>query len=118
MIVGTGFFRKVSKPATHGDRWVSCSCGLSLDRDHNAAIKDLERAPSAPEMTITQVNNRHLEVHLTTAQYAYFVHLIVPDEHSHFSDNYFDMEAGEERTITITNPANSITAEMVTLGYR
>lgn len=26
------------------DRWVSCGCGLSLDRDHNAAINILSRA--------------------------------------------------------------------------
>ena len=26
------------------DRWVRCECGLSLDRDHNAAINILKRA--------------------------------------------------------------------------
>jgi putative transposase len=26
------------------DRWVDCRCGLSLDRDHNAAINILKRA--------------------------------------------------------------------------
>jgi putative transposase len=26
------------------DRWVTCACGLSLDRDHNAAINILKRA--------------------------------------------------------------------------
>ena len=25
------------------DRWVSCDCGMSLDRDHNAAINILQR---------------------------------------------------------------------------
>lgn len=29
---------------TLADRWVDCACGLSLDRDHNAAINILKRA--------------------------------------------------------------------------
>jgi putative transposase len=29
---------------TLSDRWVTCACGLSLDRDHNAAINILKRA--------------------------------------------------------------------------
>jgi putative transposase len=29
---------------TLSDRWVMCDCGLSLDRDHNAAINILQRA--------------------------------------------------------------------------
>ena len=29
---------------TLADRWVNCACGLSLDRDHNAAINILKRA--------------------------------------------------------------------------
>src|SRR5690606_33076609 len=29
---------------TLSDRWVECDCGLSLDRDHNAAINVLSRA--------------------------------------------------------------------------
>jgi putative transposase len=31
------------KGLTLADRWVECSCGLSLDRDHNAAINILKR---------------------------------------------------------------------------
>lgn len=32
---------------TLADRWVTCECGLSLDRDHNAAINILKRAGQA-----------------------------------------------------------------------
>jgi putative transposase len=30
------------------DRWISCDCGTSLDRDHNAAINILQRGRSGP----------------------------------------------------------------------
>jgi putative transposase len=33
---------------TLSDRWVSCACGVSLDRDHNAAINILQRGRNRP----------------------------------------------------------------------
>ena len=33
---------------TLADRWLTCACGLSLDRDHNAAINILKRAGTRP----------------------------------------------------------------------
>jgi putative transposase len=34
----------VFEPLTLSTRWVECACGLSLDRDHNAALNILNRA--------------------------------------------------------------------------
>lgn len=35
---------KIFENLTLSDRWINCECGLSLDRDHNAAINILKRA--------------------------------------------------------------------------
>lgn len=39
---------------TLSDRWVTCACGLSLDRDHNAAINILRRALDVPPANETE----------------------------------------------------------------
>jgi beta-mannosidase len=88
------------------------------NRHFFAPIKDLQRTPVQPEITITSNGEHELHVHLHALAYTYFVHLTVPDEHTSFSDNYFDLEAGESRTIVVTNPAIPLTAEMVSGGWR
>jgi len=40
---------KAHEEMTLKDRWLNCECGLSLDRDHNAAINILNRARRALE---------------------------------------------------------------------
>jgi hypothetical protein len=59
-----------------------------------------------------------LRIDLRTAGYAYFVHLSVPDEVARLSDNYFDLEPGERRTVVVTSELGSLTPEMVTVGWR
>ncbi len=46
-------------------------------------------------------------------EYAYFIHLSVPDEATSFDDNYFDLEPGESRTIVVTNPRRNPSAQHV-----
>jgi len=43
---------------TLADRWVTCECGLSLDRDHNAAINILKRAGQARSGKSTAIGLR------------------------------------------------------------
>ena len=62
------------------------------NRHFFAAVKDLRRKPVRPEVNIAPNGGQELRVHLQAPQYAYFVHLSVPDEATRFSDNYFDLE--------------------------
>jgi len=39
---------KVFEHLSLSDRWISCDCGVSLDRDHNAAINILQRGRGRP----------------------------------------------------------------------
>jgi hypothetical protein len=53
-----------------------------------------------------------------TPRYLYYFHLIVPHEHTHFTDNYFDLAAGEGRTIILTNDKIRLTPDMVSFAWR
>ncbi len=83
-------------------------------------IKDLERSPAAPGVEIIQAGERELQVTLAAPPdgYVYFAHLIVPDEHTRYTDNYFDLRPGETRTITVTNPLTPLSPAMVTVRWR
>ena len=39
------------------------------------------------------------------------------DEGTHFSDNYFDLLAGESRTITVSHPTNVLSRESVRIAW-
>jgi beta-mannosidase len=88
------------------------------NRHFFAAIKDLRRAPARPEASVTPGEGRELRVHLRALEYAYFVHVITPDETARFSDNYFDLEPGESRTIVVRSQEGTLTPEMVTVRWR
>jgi beta-mannosidase len=70
------------------------------------------------EYTITRQNEHELQVHLRARTYAFFVHLNGVDEQTRISDNYFDMDADEERTITLVNQARALTPELVSVAWR
>jgi beta-mannosidase len=88
------------------------------NRHFFAAIKDLRRTPVRPEATITPSGDSELQVHLRASEYAYFVHLTTPDETVRYSDIYFDLEAGESRTIIVTSEQGNLASEAVTVGWR
>ena len=79
-----------------------------------APIKDLVRDRNArPSVEIEQRGPNELAVRLKAESYLYFVHLLVPFEETRFSDNYFDLRAGQECTITVTNVARPLSPDDV-----
>jgi beta-mannosidase len=107
--------------AARPDRYLSVrSAGeaFPFNRHFFAPIKDLQRTPAQPEMSITQVSEHELRVNLRASAYAYFVHVIVRHEATRFSDNYFDLQPGASRSIVVTNPVISLSPDSVTVAWR
>ncbi len=96
----------------------SASDFCPANRHFFRSIKELQRTPVQPEITITQQSEHELHVHLRAVAYTFFLHLSVPDEHTGFTDNYFDLEAGESRSIIITNTSITLKPEMLSVGWR
>jgi beta-mannosidase len=55
-----------------------------------------------PEMAVRRVGPRELAVDLSAETWLAFVHLVSDRADLRFDDNYFDMVAGERRTVTVT----------------
>ena len=103
------------------DRYVAVRSQAGLfpaNRHFFALPKDLERTPPPLDVHIEQAGAHELRVRLRAPAYAYFVHLFVPDEATRYSDNYFDLEPGEERVVTIRNDVRPLAPEMVTVRAR
>ena len=83
-----------------------------------AAIKDLAREPATVEHDATTGPDGELQVRVRADRYAYFVHLGLVDEHAEASDDYFELEAGEERTVTVAHPARALQPSDVALRSR
>ena len=88
------------------------------NRHFFAAIKDLRREPAQPNVTMRQVNLHEVEVELSAESYVYFFHLCHPSEFTHYSDNYFDLEPGEKRTLRVWNETQPLKAEELQTGCR
>ncbi|MES5483315.1 hypothetical protein QMZ05_11215 [Bradyrhizobium sp. INPA03-11B] len=79
------------------------------NRHFFAAIRDLPRPVStAPKVRIEKTGMGELSVDLSASAYLFFVHMLVASPTAWFSDNYFDMMAGESRRITIGDPGHDL----------
>lgn len=85
----------------------SSAGAFPINRHFFAEIKDLEFPQVAPESTITQDENGALVVRLRCDAFVYFVHLQCDVAGAQLSDNYIEIEPGQERTITVTSNAAS-----------
>ena len=66
-------------------------------------IKALPLSPgAAPAVTVTRDGEGALLVELAADRYLPFVHLVSPRADLRFSDNYFDLAAGERATVRVT----------------
>jgi len=100
----------------HALRVRSASGAFPDNRLFFAAIKDLRRPRDVKlEVSVTQRDPHTLEVTLQAPAYTLFAHLIVPHGWTRFSDNHFDLLAGERRTITVSNPDVVLRPEDVTV---
>jgi beta-mannosidase len=81
------------------------------------AIKDLQLPVSQPDVIITPVDKHTLQVQLKAEVYTYFTHLIVNHEDTQYTDNYFDLQPGESRTVTVHNSVIPMTPDMVQVRW-
>lgn len=89
------------------------------NRHFFAAIKDLVRAePAAPEIGFEARGPHEIAVHIAARDHLFFVHLLVTDERTRFSDNYVDIVGGEARTLTVRNDAIALKPEDITVRWR
>jgi beta-mannosidase len=72
------------------------------NRHHLAPIARLALKPGArPRMTVTPIAAADYRIDLTADDYLAFVHLTSERPDLRFSDNYFDMATGEQRSLTV-----------------
>ena len=99
------------------DRYLTARSSGRLFPDNRhffAAIQDLRRVPVELAVDVAPVSDRELRVTVSAPVYAYFVHLVVPDEQARLSDNYFDLAPGQSRTVVVIHPER-LTPNMVTV---
>jgi beta-mannosidase len=97
----------------------SGSGAFPSNRHFFTPIKDLARQVAAPTMTVIPEGTSKLRVTLRAPadRYVYFAHLTSPSESTSFSDNYFDLEPGETRDVSVSDPPREVASESLSLGW-
>jgi beta-mannosidase len=87
------------------------------NRHFFVAIKDLPLGLTAPHIAIERIDTHVLGVTLSARHYVYGVRLLTSHPASIFSDNFFDLSAGEERSIVVSNQVTALAPGDLTLRY-
>ncbi|MBN9388700.1 MAG: glycoside hydrolase family 2 protein [Chloroflexi bacterium] len=99
--------------------WVSGSNPALSNRHFFVEIKDLERDKPGVKVEWEQDSMGGWLAHLSSPQFAYFVHLFLPDENIRYSDNWFDLFPGETKTIRLWRiDSQPFDPEQVETGWR
>jgi beta-mannosidase len=103
------------------DKYLSVRSGTDVfpgNRHFFAAIKDLQRVTRRPQVEISSIHKHSVQVSIYSPVYLFYVHLIIPDEYTLYSDNYFDLLPGEKRMIEVSNPKITLTPDLLTVKCR
>lgn len=112
---------EANRVAGKADRYLavrSTADRFPANRHFFAAIKDLDLPSARPEITLSPSGDHEITVHVRTSTYLYCFHVIVPDEDTRYSDNYFDLAPGESRAVVVTNPKTPLTREQICVKWR
>jgi beta-mannosidase len=102
------------------DRYVvvrSRGGSVPANRHFFRAIRELRLAKVKPQVAIDAVDAHKVHVTLTAPAYVYLVHVDVSVEGTQFDDSYVDLEAGEQRVITVTHATQTITPDQVQVRW-
>jgi beta-mannosidase len=111
------------RAASSADRYLiarSASETFPVNRHFFAPIKDLQRIVSPATMTVRTSDSSSLVAHVSAPpdSYAFFVHLSSPVTGVRYSDNFFDLEPGEKRSVTVTSSGESLKPSNLSIASR
>ncbi len=83
-----------------------------------APIHALQRPqPTAPAIEVLRWSAHEVVIRLTGTTWLHFVHVLTDHEDTTFSDNFFDLAAGEVREVVVSRPL-AIAAEDISVAWR
>jgi beta-mannosidase len=105
-------------PAGKADRVLHVrSPQFDVNRHFFAALKDVPFEPRSLHMAIEQIDLHTLNVLFTALHYVCGATLVCPHAGTGFSDNFFDLCAGQSRSIIVKNPITELRPKDVTSRY-